>query len=352
MATAKKLPSGSWRCQVYSHTEPNGKRIYKSFTCDDPSPKGKRLCEAEASAWAASKTARAKCNYTFGEAFEEYIRSKQNVLSQSTICGYYAMRTYYKSIEHTRIDRIDQQTITEWANTFSRTHAPKTVKNGHGLITAILAQYAPEITLRTTLPQKIQPTYVLPSDEAMKQIIAYLEKTDIEMLRAVYLAAFGTLRRSEVCGLTADDVKGNVIHVHNAIVKDHNNNYVVKTTKNVSSDRYIEIPQFIIDTFPKKGNIVSLTPDTLSRRFSKVLKRLGIPHFRFHDLRHYSASIMHALGIPDQYIMAKGGWKNDATLKAVYRGALDEYSRKYNDIANAHFIAMQHEIQHENQKSL
>lgn len=50
MASAKKLPSGFWRCQVHSHTEeitqPDGtikkKRIYKSFTCDDPSAKGRR----------------------------------------------------------------------------------------------------------------------------------------------------------------------------------------------------------------------------------------------------------------------------------------------------------------------
>ena len=63
MATAKKLPSGSWRCQVFSHFEeqiqPDGtvkkKRIYKSFTCDDPSTRGKRKCEAEAAAWAADK---------------------------------------------------------------------------------------------------------------------------------------------------------------------------------------------------------------------------------------------------------------------------------------------------------
>ena len=41
MAKAKKLHSGSWRCQVYSHTEEilmadgsrKKKRIYKSFTC-------------------------------------------------------------------------------------------------------------------------------------------------------------------------------------------------------------------------------------------------------------------------------------------------------------------------------
>ena len=32
MAKAKKLASGSWRCLVYSHTDPDGKRRYKSFT--------------------------------------------------------------------------------------------------------------------------------------------------------------------------------------------------------------------------------------------------------------------------------------------------------------------------------
>ena len=32
MATAKKLPSGSWRCLVYTGTDINGRRKYKSFT--------------------------------------------------------------------------------------------------------------------------------------------------------------------------------------------------------------------------------------------------------------------------------------------------------------------------------
>ena len=64
MATAKKLSSGSWRCQVYSHTEeviqPDGsvkkKRIYKSFTCATPGAKGKRECERMAAEWAVEKS--------------------------------------------------------------------------------------------------------------------------------------------------------------------------------------------------------------------------------------------------------------------------------------------------------
>ena len=34
MATAKKLPSGRWRCLVYVGKSENGKRKYKSCTAD------------------------------------------------------------------------------------------------------------------------------------------------------------------------------------------------------------------------------------------------------------------------------------------------------------------------------
>ena len=57
MAKAKKLPSGSWRCLVYSHTEKvldkktgtmKNKRIYESFTSTIPGPAGKRDAELQA----------------------------------------------------------------------------------------------------------------------------------------------------------------------------------------------------------------------------------------------------------------------------------------------------------------
>ena len=72
MATAKKLPSGSWRCQVFSHYEPlfstdgspvmdpktgkqKQKRIYESFTSDDPTSRGKREAELMAAQFSLSK---------------------------------------------------------------------------------------------------------------------------------------------------------------------------------------------------------------------------------------------------------------------------------------------------------
>lgn len=81
----------------------------------------------------------------------------------------------------------------------------------------------------------------------------------------------------------------------------------------------------------------NLSPDKVSHRFSSIFKRAGLPHFRFHDLRHYSASIQHAIGIPDAYIMQRGGWASDNVLKTVYRHALQGESEKQTAKITKHF---------------
>ena len=71
MAKAKKLPSGSWRCLAYSHTERildektgkwKDKRIYESFTSDDPSPRGKKEAEYAAADFQLNKKAAQRKN--------------------------------------------------------------------------------------------------------------------------------------------------------------------------------------------------------------------------------------------------------------------------------------------------
>ena len=95
MAKAKKLPSGSWRCLVYSHSEPmtdtagkpvmdakTGKqkmrRVYESFTSDDPTSAGRREAERMAAIFAAQKELpqQAPVTMTFGEALDAYIKSR------------------------------------------------------------------------------------------------------------------------------------------------------------------------------------------------------------------------------------------------------------------------------------
>ena len=163
----------------------------------------------------------------------------------------------------------------------------------------------------------------VPEDKEIQALISYQREHDAEMLRASCLAAFGTLRRSEVCGLTAEDVSGNFVRVHCAMVDAGASEWVIKPIpKNKSSNRIIEFPSCVMEILPVFGRLVNLNPDQITRRHERALNALEIEHFRFHDLRHYTASIMHALKIPDQYIMGRGGWASDKTLKRVYRGKI------------------------------
>lgn len=356
-----KLPSGTLRRQVYSHSEPlldekgrnildkDGKpkmrRVYVSITA--PTKKELDLRVAEFKMNKKASNSLDKKPLSFKDARTQYIERKSNVLSASTIRGYKQMDTYFDMIDDLDIHKITQRDIQEWVNAFSCKHAPKTVKNAHGLLSAILNENDCDIVLKTRLPQRVKPDFYVPTDEDVSRLIQHFHDTgDKDMLIATHLASCGTLRRSEICGLHSEDVKGNVIHVHKAAVFNDKGELIKKTTKTISSDRYIDLPSYVTDLFPKSGYIVNITPDVITSRFERAIKKLDLPHFRFHDLRHYSASVMHAIGVPDQYIMERGGWSSDAVLKQIYRGTMDDYRQQFIEQTNAHFVQMQHEMQH------
>ena len=56
---------------------------------------------------------------------------------------------------------------------------------------------------------------------------------------------------------------------------------------------------------------------------------------------------MHAIGVPDQYILQRGGWSTDGVMKTVYRNAIANESVKQNDLINKHFEQVSHEISHD-----
>jgi len=289
--------------------------------------------------------------YTLYDAIGNYCDLKNNVLSPSTLKEYRRSQQYnYADIKDIKLSALTNDDIQRWVNSFAKDHSPKTVKNAYGLIRAVLDTFAPDIRLRITLPQAVPHKLYVPSDSDIKAVIDYFSDNDKDMELAVYFAAFGTLRRSEVCGLDAGDIDGNTITIQRAMVDKGKDEWVIKTTKTVSSTRTVEMPQFVIDKCPKEGRIVNLNPDQVTHRFMRALRHLDVPSFRFHDLRHYAASIMHAIGVPDQYIMQRGGWSSDKTLKAIYRGTIKDYEEKYTDMTLSHFEGMQHEMQHAKEK--
>lgn len=94
---------------------------------------------------------------TFHQAAEKYMELKSNVLSPRTIKEYAdtpaRLSSHFCSM---LISDITQQDIQKEINSLAKDKSPKTVRNYHGFITAILGTYRPDLKISTTLPQQVR----------------------------------------------------------------------------------------------------------------------------------------------------------------------------------------------------
>lgn len=335
---ATKTKSGKWRVLAYKKVD--GKSVRKSFTADT-----RAQATLRATLWAKAEKYSNGCETPLREAVAAYIDAKEKVLSPSTIRAY---RMYLNSIPwETPINELTSEKVQKMINTLSVEKSPKTVKNVFSLMNAAVNFMEPGTKWHVTLPKAQIRQSTIPTDEI---VVEMLRKASPELRKAIILGALGGLRRGEICGLTYGDIirEHNIIHVHSDIVRDSSNHYVRKDRpKNDTSDRYVEMsPEAIreLGEGSESDPVVPLVPHSITTGFDRLRASLGVS-VRFHDLRHYSASIMHALGVPDVYIMARHGWKTDSTLKKVYREVLEDKKNPFTEKTNAYFSGLMETIE-------
>lgn len=334
MPKAKKKANGQWRVTVYDYKDSSGKIHQKTFTADT-----KREAERLANDY---KNGPQLSDLTVGEAVKGYIESKKNVLSPSTHRSYLSIyRTHFESSRFGSITLLSLDNISVQRFISDLNLSPKTVRNISGLLSAAVQMYCPKKTFQITLPARKRPELHTPTTAEVEALMRAVQN-DRELYICILLCAFGPLRRSEACAVRYDDIndKTNTVTVRRARVLNSDKEWVYKDMpKTDSSYRTVILPSEAVKVIGRGfGYVINQsTPVALSDRMARVLKRENLPHFRMHDLRHYSASILHAIGIPDQYIMARGGWKTDNVMKRVYRDTLSDVEKKMNQKAVNYF---------------
>lgn len=332
MAEPKYNPkSKTWSAVVFSHKDPNGKRHYKSITA--PTKREWKQKEAEFLALRKGKSAD---DMTVRDCVEQYIASKDGVLSPSTIRGYRACAKRYKSIDNILVSNLDSADLQFFVSNLSRTLSPKTVRETYSLLTSAIA-VIDDRRFRVTLPTRMPIQYHTPTDD---QVSRLMQNASPDMKMCIVLAAVGTLRRGEVCALEYEDVlyDFNAVFVHRSMIRDTSGAWIVRDMPKTSgSVRRVILPREVIDMIGTgEGRIIRYTPNGLTENFIKLRDRLGM-ECRYHDLRHYAASVMHAIGVPDKYIMERGGWSDDRILKSVYQNTLSDKSKVFTEKTNDYF---------------
>lgn len=146
----------------------------------------------------------------------------------------------------------------------------------------------------------------------------------------ILLASAGGLRRGEICALTPDDFNHFGVNISKAVVMDRNHKWVCKPPKTKASYRFVPLPKDIIDQALQWEHF-QISPNVLDDHFRKLKRSLPIPDLRFHELRHYFASELHAQGVPDQYIAQIGGWESVEVLQKIYQHTLRDKETEMSD---------------------
>lgn len=333
--TPVQLPSGSWRCQVMV----NGRRV--SVVDADPAVAHAKALALKQGLIQQDKTPSAM---TVGDAIDRYIESKDAVLSPATVAGYRRIRANaLPELMEVRLPALTPEMVQRAINRMAKEKSPKSVRNAHGLLSAAMAAYYPNLVLRTTLPQKERYDITIPSMDDAGAIIAAARGTKEEL--PVLLAIWMGLRMSEIRGLRWPDIDGKILHIRRALVDEGE-----KTTKTYTSSRDLPIPEYIRDLLaacPRtEEHVVPMTRRAIYARFQRLCKKAGVQHYRFHDLRHINASVMLALGVPNRYAQERLGHATDNMLKTVYQHTITAEQERVSEEIDSFFDSKLHTILH------
>lgn len=280
--------------------------------------KGATLAEYEARCRAYKagvvEVKRGAAGVTVGELVDSYLLKNSNVLSPSTLRGYATIRknAFQSAMEKDAL-KVDWQMEI---NAEAERVAAKSVINNWRLVTASLKAAGiavPEVNLpKVARADRPWLDY--------EQIQKFLSAVEGEPCELGALLALHSLRRSEILGLKAEQVKDGFISIRGAAVVDDQQKLVFKATnKNASSARDIPImiPR-LATLLPSAGPVVAGNPNTLWRQINRVCCMAGLPEVGVHGLRHSFASLAYHLGWPEMQTMAIGGWKNLETVHQIY----------------------------------
>ncbi|MBS6475634.1 MAG: site-specific integrase [Clostridiales bacterium] len=324
MATAKKLPSGRWRCIIYIGKDENGKRKYKSITGDTKK-------EAEYAALEYANNAHIQAEnankLTFAQAAAAYVAQKDAVLSPSTVKEYRRLvKRGFNHFSDLFVNDIAQTEINDLVNSWAAEGlSPKTICNRHGFVSAVLGAYNPSLSIHTKLPQKIKTDFYIPDAEQIQRIYTFVNGTDFEL--PFLLTSQLGLRSSEIAGLQVQhiDFKNNTVTISQAMVAAENGT-AIKPPKSFAGNREIPFGETVAAVLkkhcadkPPSDFVYPCNSNIITKRWQHILQKNDEQHFNFYALRHFFASQALLKGIPQRYIAELMGHSSEKMIETVYQ---------------------------------
>ncbi len=207
----------------------------------------------------------------------------------------------------------------------------------------------PTETAKLDLPEVEEAEVQIFSREEVKQMLSCLDAEPLKFQVLIHLAVTTGARRGELVALKWEhiDFKRSTITIKQSNYKIKGQEVTTKKPKTKGSNREIAVPSYILDmlkafrieqlrdkmrlgdAWHEKGFIFCkwngepMHPNTPTDAFADFLKRNGIPHRKFHALRHTSATLLLTSGTNIKTVGARLGHTQLATTNRYVHALRD-----------------------------
>lgn len=316
MATPKETKNG-WTQLEYIGKDEKGNRQYKRFTA-----KTRKELELKVSEFKKEIEGHAvpKFEMTVGDAVDAYIAARETAdYSPKTIREYKGYRrTALQGLVDVKLYSLTDDIIQREINRAAENHSPKSVSLWWGLYGAAIRKYRKGYVPDVVLPSVKKKPVEVPEEETIKRMFSELEGDPREV--PIILAAVCGMRRGEIAALDLlkdIDYEKGLVRINKAYVQNETGEYSIKNPKTESGNRIVVLPEWACDRLKKYAcdkSFTMYTPEQISELYKKIRVDYNL-NCSFHGLRHYYASIMLALGVPDKYAMERMGHSTNNMLK-------------------------------------
>ena len=247
--------------------------------------------------------------------------------------------------------------------------ADNTIRNTRNVLRASLQQAVDDEILKKNVASKIVPPH---SQKEAKEIHPLSDEEIAKFLAAIkdnywgpvfFIDLFTGLRKGELIGLTWDciDFEKETIHVYRQLHLMEGEGYYAFTKLKNKKDRIIFPPKCVFDMlrFVKKrqneqrlqygdmwenkenfifthDNGLHCTHKGIFQSFKNIMKKMGLPQTRLHDLRHTYATISLQNGVDPKTISLMLGHSTVKFTLDVYTHLTDTSAKKAANLMDAY----------------
>lgn len=355
--SVRKRGRGSWRVVVDVERGLDGKRKQMTFTVrgtkkDAEAALSKVLADIENGGFVEPS------KLTVGEFLERWLKHVETKTSAKTheryseivrLAIYPALGTLkLTSLRPLHIQNFYGDVLSQGRVRTGKSLSPRTVLHYHRVLFQALKQAVKWRLLNSNPADAVEPPVperkeMQALDENQTAILLQGAKSSVHYV-AILLAVTTGMRRGEVLALRWCDVDldKSTLHVVQTVERTKSHGLRFKQPKTKRSRRLISLPSISVDALRKHRAVQKqdrlrmgvgwsdsalvcalstgepVSPPSLTKAFSALVSKLGLPKIRFHDLRHTHATQMLKQGVHPKVAQERLGHATIAVTLDLY----------------------------------